>query len=126
MSSFISFQDLKSQYPTMKALNVRVHGGVYGKDNPFDRTFTGNSSAQESSFPITFSCTNPTFREPCKGKFNIGPSIHHALKNSLPKFVPSADIFRGICDVMAPGMTQSCRNFCRLEIQAEYETIEEQ
>jgi len=122
MSEFTSFQALKSRYPTLSSLSVRVHGGLYGKDAPFDQTFTGDDSTPQSRIPTSFSCTNPRIKNSCSGIFDINSSIHHALQNSIESYVPEAGAYRAICDVVAPGMTQGCRNMCSIEIQATYQT----
>lgn len=115
MSSYTSFQDLKSAYPALKALRVRVHGGLYGKDAPFDQTFAGDDSSPQSRFPLTYACTNP---RGCTGAFDIGASLHHALQNGLVSHNGRA----GNCDVVARGMTQGCRNMCSVEVQAVYDS----
>lgn len=118
MSTFTSFQDLKATYPTLKALRVRVHGGLYGNDEPFDQTFAGDDATPQSRLPLTYSCTNPRISGGCAGTFNIAPSLHQALQNNMVRYDGNA----GICDVIARGMTQGCRNMCRVEVQAAYDT----
>lgn len=116
MSQFISFQDLKSTYPSLSSLSVRVHGGLYGNDEPFAQTFTGDNESPERDFPISFSCTNPRIKNGCTGRFDVASSIHYALTNALENHKSAGTV----CGVLAPGMTQNCPNFCNVEIQATY------
>lgn len=118
MSKFTSFQALKSKYPTLSSLRVRVHGGLYGKDDPFNHPFNGDNSTPQSSFPTSFSCTNPRIENGCTGTFDIGSYIHHALQNGMASYTPPGVI----CKVIAQGMTQGCPNMCSIEIQATYQT----
>lgn len=117
MSQFTSFQALKNAYPMLSSLSVRVHGGLYGKDEPFNQTFTGDDSMPQSRFPIKLSCKNPRITNGCAGMFDVRSSIDDTLKRGKDN-----DVARMICHVIAPGMTQECRNMCTIEIQAAYET----
>ena len=115
MSQFTSFQDIKSTYPTLSSLSVRVHGGLYGKDEPFNHTFTGDDLTPQNRFPTIFSCTNRRIKNGCTGTFDVASSIYHALQKGLNDYDHSR-----VCNTVAPGMVQSCPNMCKVEIQATY------
>jgi hypothetical protein len=126
MSKYISFKDLKNDYQNLHSLIVRVYGGMYGKDELFDRTFAGSNSEPQNTFPIAFSCTKNWGKSACTGTFDIGSSIHHALQKSMTEYTPGPTEYKGICGIIPPGgMTQGCMNLCQIEIHAEYSSSEE-
>lgn len=119
MSKVISFQELQLIYPTLISLRVRVHGGLYGQDKPFDEIFEGNNSElQKKTFPKNFSCTKMWGKKACTGVFDIDSSIHHALKNTMENY----ELTKNICMKKNKGMIQECLNMWNIEIQAEYES----